>query len=116
LANRYPTYRGAIDWLTQIGDDPRRANYPEQVMAGIPERLRGNYNRIGWTANGVEPWGLSPDPIGSEGNLFFRGWFNLVLSIYKYVSGDDKYERPPSGWLILGISETTTRCLVGGSD
>ena len=94
LASRYPTYWGAIDWLTQIGDDPRRANYPERVMAGIPERLRGNYNRIGWTANGVEPWGLSPDPIGSEGNLFFRGWFNLVLSIYKYVSGDDKYERP----------------------
>ena len=94
LATRYPTYWGAIDWLTQIGDDPRRANYPDAVMQGIPERLRGNYNRIGWTANGVEPWGLSPDPIGSEGNLFFRGWFNLVLSIYRYVSGDDKYERP----------------------
>ena len=77
LASRYPTYWGAIDWLTQIGDDPRRANYPERVMRGIPERLRGRYNRIGWTANGVEPWGLSPDPIGSEGNLFFRGWFNI---------------------------------------
>ena len=94
LASRYPTYWGAIDWLTQIGDDPRRANYPDSVMAAIPERLRGNYNRIGWTANGIEPWGLSRDPIGSDGNLFFRGWFNLVLSIYKYVSGDDKYERP----------------------
>ena len=94
LASRYPTYWGAIDWLTQIGDDPRRANYPERVMRAIPERLRGHYNRIGWTANGIEPWGLSPDPIGSEGNLFFRGWFNLVLSIYRYISGDDKYERP----------------------
>ncbi len=94
LASRYPTYWGAVDWLTQIGDDPRRENYPPQVMAGIPERLRGRYNRIGWTANGIEPWGLSPDPIGSEGNLFFRGWFNLLLGIYKYVSGDDKYERP----------------------
>ena len=94
LASRYPTYWGAIDWLTQIGDDPRRANYPPHVMQMIPERLRGNYNRIGWTANGIEPWGLSPDPIGSEGNLFFRGWFNLVLGIYRYVSGDDKYERP----------------------
>ena len=94
LASRYPTYWGAVDWLTQIGDDPRRENYPPQVMAAIPERLRGRYNRIGWTANGIEPWGLSPDPIGSEGNLFFRGWFNLVLGIYKYVSGDDKYERP----------------------
>ena len=94
LAGRYPTYWGAIDWLTQIGDDPRRANYPDRVMQAIPERLRGNYNRIGWTANGIEPWGLSPDPIGSEGNLFFRGWFNLVLGIYRYISGDDKYERP----------------------
>ena len=94
LASRYPTYWGAIDWLTQIGDDPRRANYPEQVMAAIPERLRGRYNRIGWTGNGVDPWGLSRDPIGSEGNLFFRGWFNLVLGVYRYVSGDDKYERP----------------------
>jgi len=94
LASRYPTYWGAVDWLTQIGDDPRRENYPPQVMRAIPERLRGRYNRIGWTANGIEPWGLSPDPIGSEGNLFFRGWFNLVLGIYKYVSGDDKYERP----------------------
>ena len=94
LASRYPTYWGAVDWLTQIGDDPRRESYPPRVMAAIPERLRGRYNRIGWTANGIEPWGLSPDPIGSEGNLFFRGWFNLVLGIYKYVSGDDKYERP----------------------
>ena len=94
LASRYPTYWGAIDWLTQIGDDPRRANYPPHVMQMIPERLRGNYNRIGWTANGIEPWGLSPDPIGSEGNLFFRGWFNLVLGIYRYISGDEKYERP----------------------
>ena len=94
LASRYPTYWGAIDWLTQIGDDPRRANYPPHVMQAIPERLRGRYNRIGWTANGVEPWGLSRDPIGSEGNLFFRGWFNLLLGIYRYVSGDDKYERP----------------------
>ena len=94
LASRYPTYWGAIDWLTQIGDDPRRANYPEQVMAAIPERLRGRYNRIGWTANGVEPWGLSRDPIGSEGNLFFRGWFNLVLGVYRYVSGDDKWAQP----------------------
>ncbi len=94
LASRFPTHWGAVDWLTQIGDDPRRANYPPHVMAMIPEHLRGRYNRIGWTANGVDPWGLSTDPIGSEGNLFFRGWFNLLLSIYKYVSGDDKYERP----------------------
>ena len=80
LAGRYPTYWGAIDWLTQIGDDPKRAKYPPQVMIGMPERLRGKYNRFGWTANGVEPWGLQRDPIGADGYLFFRGWFNLLLS------------------------------------
>ena len=94
LASRYPTYWGSIDWLTQIGDDPKRENYPPQVMRGIPERLQGQYNRIGWTANGTEPWGLQADPIGADGYLFFRAWFHLVLSIYKYVSGDDKYEQP----------------------
>ena len=94
LAGRYPTYWGAVDWLTQIGDDPQRDEYPEAIMNSFPERLRGKYNRIGWTANGVEPWGLQRDPIGADGNLFFRGWFNLVLGIYKYVSGDDKWQQP----------------------
>ena len=94
LASRYTTYWGAVDWLTQIGPDPARANYPPQFMGSIPRDLRGNYDRIGWTANGVEPWGLQEDPIGSDGYLFFRGWLGLMLSIYGYVSGDDKWERP----------------------
>jgi linalool dehydratase/isomerase-like protein len=60
----------------------------------VPERLRGKYNRLGWTANGIQPWGLQKDPIGADGNVFFRGWFGLLLSTYKYVSGDDKWARP----------------------
>ena len=60
LARRYPTYWGAIDWLTQIGDDLRRANYPDRVMRRIPQRLRGNYNRIGWTANGMNRGACRP--------------------------------------------------------
>jgi hypothetical protein len=94
LASRYVTYWGAVDWLTQIGPDPARENYPPQFRSGIPEDLRGNYDRIGWTANGVEPWGLQEDPIGADGNLFYKGWLGLTLSIYHYVSGDDKWERP----------------------
>jgi len=94
MARRYPTYWGAVDWLTQIGDDPKRARYPLSVMATLPPALRGNYNRFGWTANGVEPWGLQKDPIGADGYLFFRGWFHLLLSTYKYVSGDDKWTKP----------------------
>jgi hypothetical protein len=94
MAKRYPTYWGAIDWLTQIGDDPKRAKYPPPVMATLPPTLRGSYNRFGWTANGVEPWGLQKDPIGADGFLFFRGWFHLLLATYKYVSGDDKWAKP----------------------
>ncbi len=94
IAGRYPTHWGAVDWLTQIGDDPQRASYPTAVMSRLPPNLRGRYNRIGWVANGVAPYGLQPDPLGADGNLFFRGWLNLVLSAYKYVSGDDKWEKP----------------------
>ena len=99
LATRHTAYWAAIDWNTFIGPSPDRQNYPPSMMAGWPERLRGNYDHPGWTANGVEPWGLQPDPIGADGNLFFRGWLNLLLAIYKYVSGDDKWEQP---WLIAG--------------
>tara|TARA_B100001123_G_scaffold211978_1_gene239416 strand:+ start:1370 stop:3208 length:1839 start_codon:yes stop_codon:yes gene_type:complete len=100
LATRHTAYWAAIDWNSFIGTSPDRGNYPDGMMAGWPERLRGNYDHPGWTANGVEPWGLQPDPIGADGNLFFRGWLNLVLGIYKYVSGDDKWERP---WHIAGF-------------
>ncbi len=101
LATRHTAYWAAIDWNTFIGPSPDRGNYSERTMRrwSFPERLRGNYDAPGWTANGVEPWGLQSDPIGADGNLFFRGWLNLVLSIYKYVSGDDKWERP---WMMAG--------------
>ncbi len=101
LATRHTAYWAAIDWNTFIGPSPDRENYGP-ATPGIqmwPERVRGNYDSPGWTANGVEPWGLQPDPIGADGNLFFRGWLNLLLSIYKYVSGDDKWEQP---WQIAG--------------
>lgn len=102
LASRHTSYWAAIDWNTFIGPSPNRDKYGPFNAPGFqlwPERLRGNYDRPGWTANGVEPWGLQADPIGADGNLFFRGWLNLVLSIYKYVSGDNKWEQP---WEIAG--------------
>lgn len=104
MAARFPTYWGAIDWLTQIGDDPKRSRYPAAVLATLPPALRGNYNRYGWTANGVEPWGLQKDPIGADGYLFFRGWFHLLLATYRYVSGDDKWARP---FAVTGYGDET---------
>ncbi len=104
LASRYPTYWGAIDWLTQIGNDPKRANYPPAIMAQIPANLRGKYDRFGWTANGIEPWGLQRDPIGADGYLFFRAWFLLLLATHKYISGDDKWARP---FKVTGYADET---------
>lgn len=91
---RHTTYHSAIDWLTQIGDDPRRATYPEEYRALIPAEHWGNYNVPGWTANGIEPWGLQMDPIGADGNLFYKGFFLLILGLHRYVSGDDKWNQP----------------------
>ena len=67
LATRHTTYWAAIDWNTFIGPSPDRQNYPDGLMQQWPERVRGNYDAPGWTANGVEPWGLEPDPIGAAG-------------------------------------------------
>ncbi|MEM7542658.1 MAG: hypothetical protein AAF384_13900 [Pseudomonadota bacterium] len=94
LVGRYTTFWGAVDWLTLIGPDPHQGKYPPEWLVYMPEALRGHYDPPGWTANGVAPWGLQPDPIAADGNLFFRGFFNLLLATYSYVSGDDKWERP----------------------
>jgi hypothetical protein len=94
LVGRYTTFWSAIDWLSMIGHDPNADRYPAMWHAYMPEYLRGVYDAPGWTANGVAPWGLQPDPIGADGNNFFRGFFNLLLCFYKYVSGDDKWAAP----------------------
>jgi len=94
LVGRYTTYWAAVDWLTFIGHDPHQDQYPPEWLVWMPEHMRGRYDPPGWTANGVEPWGLQPDPVGADGNLFFRGFFNLLLGTYSYVSGNDKWEKP----------------------
>ena len=94
LVSRHTTFWAAIDWVTLIGPDPGRHNYPPEWQFLLPEARRGRYEIPGWTANGVEPWGLQPDPIGADGNLFFRGFFNLLLGLYRYIAGDDKWDRP----------------------
>jgi hypothetical protein len=94
LIGRHTTFWAAVDWLTQIGPDPDRLKYPEAYRTLIPQDLWGRYDVPGWTANGIAPWGLSPDPIGSQGNLFFRGYLNLMLAIHRDVSGADTWDRP----------------------
>jgi hypothetical protein len=92
LSERHLTYWAAIDWLTQIGPDPNRKNYPKEwVDLWIPEHLVGEYDTPGWVANGIEPWGLQKDPIGADGNLFFKGWLNLIQSLHVYTTGEDTW-------------------------
>ena len=104
LVGRHTTFWAAIDWLTLIGHDPHPDAYPPEWLAWLPPHLQGRYDPPGWTANGVEPWGLQPDPIGSDGNLFFRGFFNLLLSVYRYVAGNEKWEAP---FRVTGYRERT---------
>ena len=94
LVERHTTYHSAIDWLTQIGHDPKRASYPDEYRGLIPAEHWGNYDAPGWTANGIEPWGLQMDPVGADGNLFYKGFFLLILGLHRYVSGDDKWNQP----------------------
>lgn len=94
LLRRHTTFWAAVDWLTQLGPDPDRKSYPKRYRQLIPRDLWGDYDVPGWTANGIEPWGLQPDPIGADGNLFFRGFFTLMLGIHRAVSGQDTWERP----------------------
>jgi hypothetical protein len=95
LLRRYVTFWGAADWLTLRGDDPDRDKYPESWKGAIvPERLWGRYNAPGWTGNGLEPWGLELDPIGAQGNLFYKGFFDLMLGTYRRISGEDTWNEP----------------------
>jgi hypothetical protein len=95
LVRRHTTFWAAVDWLTQIGPDPKRKSYPEAWRGSlVPEHLWGRYDSPGWTANGVEPWGLQADPIRADGMLFFKGFFNLILSLHSYVSGERSWNRP----------------------
>ncbi len=104
LIRRHTTFWAAVDWLTQIGPDPDRARYPRRYRRLIPSDLWGQYDVPGWTANGVEPWGVQPDPIGSDGNLFFRGFFTLMLGIHRAVSGEDTWEKP---FQVTGLEDRT---------
>jgi hypothetical protein len=91
LVHRHTTFWAAIDWLTQIGPDPRRSSYPpEWIDTYLPKQLVGHYDVPGWVANGIEPWGLQVDPIGADGNLFFKGWLNLLMALRGRVTGEDR--------------------------
>jgi hypothetical protein len=93
LIERHTGWWSAADWLTQFGHDPDRANYPDAYRIWIPRELWGHYDVPGWTANGIEPWGLQMDPIAADGMLFYKGFFLVLLGIRAMI-GDDRWNGP----------------------
>jgi Na+/H+ antiporter NhaD/arsenite permease-like protein len=67
---------------------PRPRALSEGLQAPDPEGPVGSLRRAGLERQRIEPCGLQPDPIGATGNLFFRGFFNLMLGIHREVSGE----------------------------
>ena len=108
LCERHMTFWAVIDGMVLIGEDPNVDRYPPEWQIYIPERLRGAYAPPGWVGNGMAPWGLNPDPLAADGNVFVRGFFNLLLSVYAHVSGDQRYHTPfeVSGYLDRKFSWT----------
>lgn len=94
LIERHTGWWSANDWLTQFGEDPDRKNYPDVYRFLIPPELFGNYDAPGWTANGVEPWGLQMDPIAADGMLFYKGFFLVLLGLRAMVATDDRWNTP----------------------
>ncbi len=95
LNERSTSWWAVVDWLTQIGDDPRRNQYPEEwYEAWIPKFLRGRYDTPGWTSNGVEPWGRQDDAMHADGLSGWKGNYLTSLGLQQYVSGDDKWNQP----------------------
>ena len=48
----------------------------------------------GWTANGVEPWGIQMDPIAADGMLFYKGFFLVLLGLRSMIATNDRWNEP----------------------
>jgi len=94
LVIRHTSWWAAVDWMTQFGPDPDRVDYPNKWRPLVPPDVWGNYDVPGWTANGIEPYGVQMDPVAADGMLFFKGFFALLLGLHRYVSGDDRWNEP----------------------
>ncbi len=94
LVFRHTGWWSANDWLTQFGHDPARGQYDDFSKLLIPQHLIGEYDVPGWTANGIEPWGLQIDPIAADGMLFYKGWFLIMLGLHQRATDDRSWNRP----------------------
>ncbi|MGQ0843302.1 MAG: linalool dehydratase/isomerase domain-containing protein [Sporichthyaceae bacterium] len=94
MADRFLEYHSMWDWVENSGPDPARADYPAETSFLFPEGYMGKYDLPGWAGNGIEPYQYDPDPVRGNGacNLMYKGYLNLVLGFFNYITGDDKYD------------------------
>jgi hypothetical protein len=94
MADRFLEYWAMWDWIENSGPDPNRANYPAEAAVLFPPGYMGKYDIPGWAGNGIEPYQYDPDPVRGNGacNLMYKGYLNLVISFFNYVTGDSKYD------------------------
>jgi hypothetical protein len=94
MSDRFLEYWAMWDWIENSGPDPNRANYPAEAAVLFPPGYMGKYDIPGWAGNGIEPYQYDPDPVRANGscNLMYKGYLNLVVSFYNYITGDDKYD------------------------
>lgn len=94
MADRFLEYWAMWDWIENSGPDPNRPNYPAEASVLFPPGYMGKYDIPGWAGNGIEPYQYDPDPVRGNGacNLMYKGYLNLVVSFYNYVTGDAKYD------------------------
>jgi len=94
MADRFLEYHAMWDWIENSGPDPNRANYPPEVGFLFPKGYMGKYDIPGWAGNGVEPYQYDPDPVRGNGacNLMYKGYLNLVVSFFNYITGDPKFD------------------------
>jgi hypothetical protein len=95
-AEKMTSYWAWWDWIEQTGNDPKRNEYPNAYYVNlIPPGWAGVYHAPGWAANGLPPHEYNPDPVYGcgVGYMMWKGYFNLCMSLYEYVSGDGKYDQ-----------------------
>lgn len=94
MAERFLEYWAMWDWIENSGPDPNRANYPAEAAVLFPPGYMGKYDIPGWAGNGIEPYQYDPDPVRGNGacNLMYKGYLNLVVSFFNYITGDPKYD------------------------
>jgi hypothetical protein len=110
LVRRYTSHWAAVDWNNMFGKDPDVGNYPEFWKGRVvPAHNFREYHTPGWVSNGhqhslyKETTGIEEDPIGANAMLFFKGWLTQIMSIHRYVSGNDKWSKK---WNMSGVDDT----------